>query len=165
MATPNTISIEKLARLIGTAACPVLVDVRTPRDFMEEPRLIPGSRPRQWDAVADWGTTLGGRPVVVICQQGHKLSHGVPAWLRTSGIAAEVHHDRRRMQRLASHTSGTAPVLPVQQSLLRGNPGRSATSRRSLRLKSRTAQGRTTSSRDPALHRTSLVRWQDASIL
>ncbi|MBP1181636.1 sulfurtransferase/chromate resistance protein [Methylobacterium sp. PvR107] len=90
MASPNTIPPEKLARLIGTAACPVLIDVRTPRDFAEEPRLIPGSRPRPWDSVAQWAPALGGRPAVVICQHGHKLSHGVAAWLRTSGIAAEV---------------------------------------------------------------------------
>ena len=90
MATPNTISIEKLARLIGTPTCPVLIDVRTTRDFAEEPRLIPGSRPRQWDAVAEWAPVLNGRPAVVICQHGQKLSHGVAAWLRTSGVAAEV---------------------------------------------------------------------------
>ncbi|MEG9525387.1 MAG: sulfurtransferase/chromate resistance protein [Hyphomicrobiales bacterium] len=90
MPTPNSISVEKLARLIGTPACPVLVDVRTTRDFADVPRLIPGSRPRQWDAVAEWASALGGRPAVVICQHGQKLSHGVAAWLRTSGIAAEV---------------------------------------------------------------------------
>ncbi|MCB4806455.1 rhodanese-related sulfurtransferase [Methylobacterium brachiatum] len=90
MPVPNTISVDKLARLIGTPACPVLVDVRTTRDFAEDPRLIPGSRPRQWDAVAEWAPSLGSRPAVVICQRGHKLSHGVAAWLRTTGIAAEA---------------------------------------------------------------------------
>jgi rhodanese-related sulfurtransferase len=83
MATPNTISIEKLGRLIGTPACPVLVDVRTPRDFAEDPRLIPGSRPRPWDGVAEWTADLGGKAVVVICQHGHKLSDGGTAeWAR-----------------------------------------------------------------------------------
>lgn len=90
MPTPNAIPVDKLARLVGTPACPILIDVRTARHFAEEPRLIPGSRPRQWDAVAEWAPALRGRPAVVICQQGQKLSHGVAAWLRTSGIVAEV---------------------------------------------------------------------------
>ena len=33
MAAPNTISIDKLVRLIGTPKCPVLVDVRGQNDF------------------------------------------------------------------------------------------------------------------------------------
>ncbi len=43
MSSINTISIDKLARLIGTPECPVIVDVRTDEDFAADPRLIPGS--------------------------------------------------------------------------------------------------------------------------
>ena len=43
MAAPNTISIDKLVRLIGTPKCPVLVDVRGQDDFEADPYLIPSS--------------------------------------------------------------------------------------------------------------------------
>jgi hypothetical protein len=34
MSSINSISVEKLARLVGTPHCPVLVDVRTDEDFV-----------------------------------------------------------------------------------------------------------------------------------
>jgi hypothetical protein len=37
MAAPNTISIDKLVRLIGTPKCPTLVDVRPQDDFEADP--------------------------------------------------------------------------------------------------------------------------------
>ena len=43
MAAPNTISIDKLVRLIGTPKCPVLIDVRGQDDFEADPHLIPSS--------------------------------------------------------------------------------------------------------------------------
>jgi rhodanese-related sulfurtransferase len=89
MSSFNTISPEKLARLIGTPKCPLLIDVRTDEDFAADPRLIPGSRRRPFDAVTDWSCELGGQPVVVICQKGLKLSHGVAAWLRHAGLSAD----------------------------------------------------------------------------
>lgn len=90
MATPNTITIDKLARLIGTPGCPVLLDVRTFRDFQADPRLIPSAVPRAWDRVMEWGPSLRGRSAVVICAHGHNLSHGVAAHLRQIGVAAEA---------------------------------------------------------------------------
>ncbi|WP_439618722.1 chromate resistance protein ChrB domain-containing protein [Shinella sp.] len=84
------ISPEKLSRLIGTPNAPVLVDVRTDEDFEADPRLLPGSRRRPHEEVASWmGEVING-PVVIICQKGKKLSHGVAAYLRTGGISAEV---------------------------------------------------------------------------
>lgn len=84
------ISAEKLGRLVGTPHAPVLIDVRVDDDFAADPRLIPGSLRRRHDAVVEWGPSLIGRPAVVICQKGLKLSHGTAAYLRTLGIAAEV---------------------------------------------------------------------------
>src|SRR6266702_2277342 len=43
MSSYTTISPDKLARLIGTANMPVLIDVRTDEDFAADPRLIPGA--------------------------------------------------------------------------------------------------------------------------
>lgn len=90
MASPNTISQDKLVRLIGTAACPVLVDVRPTSDRLSDPWLVPGSSPRPGEAVAEWAGSLRGRSVVVICRDGQHQSHGVAAWLRSAGVDAEV---------------------------------------------------------------------------
>jgi hypothetical protein len=45
MSSINSITVDKLARLVGTPNCPVLVDVRLDKDFDANPRLIPGSMP------------------------------------------------------------------------------------------------------------------------
>ena len=89
MSSFNTISAEKLARLIGTPKCPVLVDVRTDEDFASDPRLVPGSLRRPFAQVADWAHELAGRVAIVVCQKGLKLSHGAAAWLRHAGIPAD----------------------------------------------------------------------------
>ena len=90
MSSYTSISPDKLVRLIGTGRAPALVDVRTPEDFAADPRLLPGSQRRCHEAVQGWTGAINGQPVVVICQKGHKLSEGVAAWLRHSGVAAET---------------------------------------------------------------------------
>ena len=90
MPAPNSINVEKLARLIGTPRAPTLVDVRTAEDFAADPRLIPGAIRRSHESVAEWGSALGDRSAVIVCHKGGKLSHGVAAMLRHAGVAAEV---------------------------------------------------------------------------
>jgi rhodanese-related sulfurtransferase len=90
MASINSITADKLARLIGTGACPAIIDVRTQEDFEAEPFLVPGALRRSHGDVAAWAGDYAGRAVVVVCQKGLKLSQGVAAWLRHGGIAAEV---------------------------------------------------------------------------
>jgi len=90
MSSFNTISIDKLARLIGTPKRPVLIDVCTDEDFACDPRLIPGAVRRSFADVASWAHEFTGCSVVVICQKGLKLSHGVAAWLRHANIPADV---------------------------------------------------------------------------
>lgn len=90
MPVPNTISVEKLARLIGTAGCPILVDVRTYREFLSDQRYVPGSLVRSDDRISEWAPGLRGRSVVVICEDGQRHSHGVAAWLRSAGASAEA---------------------------------------------------------------------------
>src|SRR3954454_22021481 len=89
MSPINTISIDKLARLIGTPKCPVLIDVQTDEDFAADPRLIPGAVRRPWSQVADWFKEFVGRSAIVICQKGQKLSEGVAAGLRHEGVPAD----------------------------------------------------------------------------
>ncbi len=90
MASYNSISPEKLARLIGTPKAPVLLDVRDADDFSADPSLIPASIRRDYATVNDWSAAYRGQTVVVLCKAGAKLSEGVAAWLRLEGAAAEV---------------------------------------------------------------------------
>ena len=90
MPSINTISPDKLARLIGTPKCPALLDVRTEEDFAADPRLIPGATRRSAADIADWSGALAGQSAIVICQKGLKLSQGTAAWLRHGGTDADV---------------------------------------------------------------------------
>jgi rhodanese-related sulfurtransferase len=91
MSSPNSISVEKLSRLLGRPDAPVLIDVCTEEDFAANPRLIPGAVRRPWADVPAWGPSFvaAGRPAVVICKKGLKLSQGVAAWLRHEGVEAD----------------------------------------------------------------------------
>lgn len=88
MSSINSITSEKLVRLVGVPRCPALLDVRTDEDLAADPRFIPGAIRRSHKTVADWASAFAGRAAVVVCQQGHGLSEGVAAWLRHAGAAA-----------------------------------------------------------------------------
>src|SRR5437016_10279339 len=90
MSSINSISVEKLSRLIGTHRCPVLVDVRTDEDFGLSPNLLPGSVRRVYRDVHDWAADFRGQHAVVTCHKGLKLSHGVAALLRVAGVPADT---------------------------------------------------------------------------
>jgi rhodanese-related sulfurtransferase len=85
----NSISPDKLSRLIGRPDCPVLIDVQTDEDFGADPRLVPGAVRRPWSKVSEWAPEFSGRSAVAICQKGLKLSDGVAAWLRHFGVPAD----------------------------------------------------------------------------
>ena len=85
MPSLNAITVDKLARLIGTAACPTVVDVRP-----ESGELLPAAVRRPVESITDWGPALAGRQVVVACVHGHERSAGAAAYLRTMGVDAEV---------------------------------------------------------------------------
>jgi rhodanese-related sulfurtransferase len=82
MPSLNAISPEKLARLIGTPGCPVIVDVAS--------GSIPASVRRAPDEVANWAPSLSGRSAVVVCTHGREKSAGAAAWLRHAGVDAEI---------------------------------------------------------------------------
>jgi len=89
MAAPDTINVAQLSRLVGTPEAPVIVDVRIDTDYSSDPRKLPASVRRNYRTVASWAQDYAGRPVVVVCQRGKKLSQGVAAWLRHAGARAE----------------------------------------------------------------------------
>ena len=89
MPAPNEITVPQLLRLIGTPACPVIVDISIDPDFAEDPYLIPGSFRHPHTDIAGLKARLDGRPCVVTCQRGIKLSQGLVARLRSDGLQAE----------------------------------------------------------------------------
>jgi rhodanese-related sulfurtransferase len=91
MPSLNTISLDKLARLIGVPHGPAVVDVRTDADFNADPRFVPGAVRRCPGTVSQWASEFSGRAAIVICQGGHTQSEGVAAWLRqASASSAEI---------------------------------------------------------------------------
>ncbi len=90
MSSFTTISLDKLARLIGTANMPALIDVRTDADFAADPRLIPGTVRRSHEDAANWGAEFSGRTAIVSCLRGAKLAQGTAAWLRQFDVPAET---------------------------------------------------------------------------
>jgi rhodanese-related sulfurtransferase len=86
----NSISADKLVRLIGTPRCPALIDVRPSEDFDSSPRLIPGSTRRKHSDASEWASEFKGQSAIVICSNGAALSQGTAAWLRHAGVTADV---------------------------------------------------------------------------
>ena len=84
MPATNAISSDKLARLIGTPACPALIDVRPGGDF------IPGAVRRDADTVTAWASSIAAKSAIVYCHHGGERSAGVAAWLRHQGLRAEI---------------------------------------------------------------------------
>ena len=116
MSSINSISRERLARLIGTPRRPALIDVRPDEEFAADPRLVPGSVRRAYDAAFDWATELRGRSAVVICPDGLRLSVGVAALLRDAGVSAETLEDG-----FAGWSKSGLPCVPTTK-LPRRNP-------------------------------------------
>jgi len=90
MSSFTEISPDKLARLMGTAKTPVLIDVRTEKDFAADPRLIPGALRRSHEQAADWAGEFSGQSAIVVCLRGAKLAQGTAAWIRQAGGEAET---------------------------------------------------------------------------
>ena len=89
MAAPNEITVSQLLRLIGTPACPQIVDISIDPDFEADPFLIPGAWRHPHDDLPGLIEKLQGRDAVIVCQKGIKLSQGMAALLRNAGIGAE----------------------------------------------------------------------------
>ena len=90
MAPFASISVDKLARLVGTPLSPVLIDVRDAEARAAEPHIVPGSLGRPWQQAGQWLPDLKGHAFVVTCAAGGAKSEGVAALLRTAGHNAEI---------------------------------------------------------------------------
>jgi rhodanese-related sulfurtransferase len=85
MSATNSISPDKLFRLIGTTNCPTIVDVRPDADG-----LMPAAIRRPAETARDWAGALAGQKVVLFCVHGHERGAGAAAILRSEGVDAET---------------------------------------------------------------------------
>lgn len=84
-----SISLQDLYARLGTAAAPVVIDVRRTAAFDKADNLIASAFYRSPDEVQQWRHTLpAGRPIVAYCVHGHEVSQGVTALLRAAGLDA-----------------------------------------------------------------------------
>jgi rhodanese-related sulfurtransferase len=111
MPSLNAISPEKLARLVGTPGCPVIVDVAA--------GSIPGAVRRVAEDVAQWAPSLDGRSAIVVCAHGREKSAGAAAWLRHSGIDSEILEGGA-----AAWSAAGLPVLAEERLPVRDAEGR-----------------------------------------
>jgi rhodanese-related sulfurtransferase len=90
MSAINTISAEKLLRLIGTHACPAIIDARGDSESRRDERMVPSSLRKESRSVTEWATDFVGQSVIVLCEDGIVSSPSVAAWLRHRGVGADV---------------------------------------------------------------------------
>jgi rhodanese-related sulfurtransferase len=84
-----SISPHDLYARLGTAAAPVIIDVRRPVDFANAETLIVSAEHHPPEEVAHWRTDLpAGHSVVVYCVHGGETSRQVAATLRAAGADA-----------------------------------------------------------------------------
>jgi rhodanese-related sulfurtransferase len=119
MSALHAITCEKLMKLVGTPAAPVIIDVRTIEDFDADPCLVPASVRRSHGDVVSWVGDYAGKSVVAVCHHGAKLSHGVAAWLRHAGADAVALEDGFEGWKAAS-----LPLVPMAKLPARDAQGR-----------------------------------------
>ena len=89
-----SISAADLARTLGSANHPLVIDVRREAAFAASPHLVCGSFHRDPEEVATWRAELpAGRPIVVACVHGHEVSQNAAAELRAAGFDARYLSD------------------------------------------------------------------------
>ena len=72
MPSPTEITPSQLSRLIGTPACPKIIDVSIDADFSDDPFLIPTAIRHPFDQIETLSINDPNQTVIVICQKGLK---------------------------------------------------------------------------------------------
>jgi rhodanese-related sulfurtransferase len=90
MPSVTEITAQQLSRLVGLPTALAIIDVRTEEDYAGDPRLIPGSRRRDFGTAQSWASEYQGQNVIAVCQKGRKLSQGAAAWMRHERIDAQT---------------------------------------------------------------------------
>ena len=88
-AIPSPISISSLRASAGSAASPLVIDVRRTQAFDADTVMIAGATWRDPFATDDWINFLPrDRDIVVYCVHGHEISKNTCAALRAAGMNA-----------------------------------------------------------------------------
>ncbi|MFD2206256.1 chromate resistance protein ChrB domain-containing protein [Kiloniella antarctica] len=119
MPSPNEITVSQLLRLIGTADCPIIIDLRIDEDFAEDPRLIPQSLRHPFKSITSLVPKLKSSRVVVSCHKGKKISQGVVAILRDHGVHAESLEGG-----FIAWSEANGPLIPLNKIPSRNEEGR-----------------------------------------
>lgn len=81
------ISATQLFKTLGSAAAPLLLDVRSPPAFQADSRMLASATWRDPATVTDWRKYLPvHRDIVVYCVRGHEISKNTSAALREIGL-------------------------------------------------------------------------------
>src|SRR5215208_1982055 len=89
-----SISARDLYRQIGTAAAPLVIDVRRSGAFDDDDRMLVSDVRREPAEVGEWCRKLcSDQPVVVYCVHGHEVSQQTAVALRGVGIDARYLED------------------------------------------------------------------------
>src|SRR5436190_24363728 len=84
-----SISARDLYRQIGTAAAPLVIDVRRSAAFDDDERMLVSAVRREPSEVGQWCRDLrADRTVVVYCVHGHEVSQQTAMALRGAGVDA-----------------------------------------------------------------------------
>jgi len=87
--TPPTLSALSLCAKLGTAASPLLIDVRRQARYDSDDILIASAVRRDPDTIGAWQHEVPrDRAVVVYCVYGHEVSQNAAATLRAAGCDA-----------------------------------------------------------------------------
>jgi len=88
---PRRISPEQLTALIGTDACPIVVDVRRTQAFQEAPTRIAGAVWRDHMETHEWYPQMPAeRTLVIYCVHGHNVSALAAARLEAAGAEVAI---------------------------------------------------------------------------
>jgi rhodanese-related sulfurtransferase len=112
MPSTTEITVQQLSRFVGLPMAPAIIDVRIDEDFAADPRLIPGSRRRDWRTEDTWAEDYRNHTVIVTCQRGAKISQGVAAWLRHVGVDAQTVEGGFEAWKAAGHALVRTDKLP-----------------------------------------------------
>ena len=114
MSSINTITVDKLNRLIGTPACPNVLDVRSEEQLRADARLIPGAVHRSPASIAGWQGPASPAAFIVVCQDGQDVSPGAAAMIRSTHSSAEILEGGFDAWRLSG-----LPLVPTERIPLR----------------------------------------------
>jgi len=84
-----TTSVSRLFSTLGSAAAPLLIDVRSANAYQTDSAVIASATWRDPSAVAQWMRYLPAhRSIVVYCVRGHEISKNTCSALRAAGFDA-----------------------------------------------------------------------------